>query len=67
MFLDPRIRFPDAIHHVTDVPVLGVVPHMISNPMLRVRDNDIKFIMSIIFLASVLYFGLVGYFVLGDS
>jgi len=67
VFLDPRIRFPDAIHHVTDVPVLGVVPHMISNPMLRVRDNDIKFIMSIIFLAAVLYFGLVGYFVLGDS
>ena len=67
VFLDPRIRFPDTLHHITDVQVLGVVPHMISNPTLRVRDNDIKFIMSIIVLATILYFGLVGYFVLGES
>ncbi|MBT6579693.1 MAG: chain length-determining protein [Cellvibrionales bacterium] len=67
VFLDPRIRFPDTLHHVTDVPVLGVVPHMISNPVLRVRDNDIKFILSIIFLAASLYFGLVAYFVLWSS
>lgn len=67
VFLDPRIRFPENLHQVIDVPVLGVVPHMISNPMLRVRDSDIRFILSIIFLAAVLYFGLVAYFVLGKS
>lgn len=67
VFLDPRIRFPETLHQAIDVPVLGVVPHMISNPMLRVRDNDIKFVLSIIFLAAVLYFGLVAYFVLGKS
>ena len=67
VFVDPRIRFSDTLNHAIDIPVLGVVPHMISSPMLRVRDNDIKFILSIIVLSASLYFGLVAYFVLGSS
>ncbi len=64
VFVDPRIRFPEMLNKHVEVPVLGVVPHLISNPMLRVRKADIRLLMLMLFVSIGLYFSLSSYVLL---
>ena len=41
IFLDPRIRFSNAIEEQFDVPLLGEIPHLVSNPIKRMRKVDV--------------------------
>jgi len=42
IFLDPRIRFSNAIEEQFDVPLLGEIPHLVSNPIKRMRKVDVR-------------------------
>lgn len=55
---DPRIRFVSRISAVTDVPVLGVVPHITSPLAKRVMKTDVILLVGFLFLVMCVYFAL---------
>ena len=58
VMLDPRVRFPSTLAANLDVPILGVVPHMVSGPIRRARQRDVKSMVVICLGFLLLYFGL---------
>ncbi len=53
--VDPRIRMPDKLSNLTDLPVLGVVPH-ISTPLAkRLLKSDVVFLCLFLVIVSGIY------------
>lgn len=53
--LDPRIRFKESLEAITDVPVLGVVPHMTSPLSKRVMKSDVILLGTFLIIILCLY------------
>ncbi len=55
IFLDPRIRFSNAIEEQFDVPLLGEIPHLVSNPIKRMRKVDVRLFVFMGLVCAALY------------
>lgn len=53
--LDPRIRFRESLESITDVPILGVVPHMSSPLSKRVMRSDVVMLGIFFFIVMCIY------------
>lgn len=64
IFVDPRIRFTSVLETDFDVPVLGEIPHMVSNPIQRLRKTDAKVFIFSLFVGGAVYSGAVASYLL---